>query len=283
MRIRFISFGIIIATVLLLSGCATQQNPDPLEGYNRVAFQFNMDFNKTFVEPAVSGYKYVVPSEARTGVRNFFNNIFTVPDIANDVLQLNWRYTLRDVGRLVLNTTLGLFGVIDVASKVRLEPHTQSFGLMLARWGIWPDSPYFIIPVLGPSTLRDTLSLVPDYFMNPVSYVRPTWHQYPIAGLYMLQLATDTLPKLDSITQDAIDPYIAMRNAYLQNRKLILQRIMNDGQISLGNIEGEEQNIHGALNVDSVDITPKTQPAYPSVENIQKNTNHTATPTRLDL
>jgi len=267
---KSIGFGIIIATMMLLSSCATQQNLDPMEGYNRVAFQFNMDFNKTFVEPAISGYQYVVPSDARTGVRNFFNNIFTVPAIANDVLQLNWRYTLNDVGRLVLNTTLGLFGLIDVASKVGLEPHTQSFGLTLARWGIWRDSPYFVIPFLGPSTLRDTFSLVPDYFMNPIHYIRPTWYQYPIAGLYMLQLATDTLPKLYFITEDAIDPYIATRNAYLQNRQLILQRIMNDGRIPPGGIEGEEQNIHGALNVDSMDIAPMRQrsPAYPSVENI---------------
>ena len=274
MRIKLFGVGVTMTlVVVLLGGCATAQDPDPLEGYNRIAFQFNMDFNKTFVEPAVSGYQYVVPSEARTGVRNFFNNVFTVPDITNDILQLNWRYTLNDIGRLVLNTTVGLFGLIDVASKVGLEPHTQSFGLTLARWGIWRNSPYFIIPILGPSTLRDTIGLVPDYLMTPIRYVKPTWYQYPIAGLYILQLASDTLPKLNFITQDAIDPYVAMRNAYMQNRKLIFQRIMHYGQIPVGGIQGDEQNIHGALNVDSVDTVPSTQPVYPSVENRQKLKN----------
>ena len=229
---HYIRFFCIIIMILALTGCAvaTKENPDPYMGYNRGMYRFNNDFNKMFLTPLTIAYSDVTPGFVRTGVSNFFSNINTVSDVANDVLQGNWRYFLKDTARLFLNTTLGLFGLIDVASNAGLPPHQQSFGLTLYKWGIMRHSPYFVLPFLGPSTVRGTIGLVPDYFMNPISYYRPRYARYILKGVEFLQKATSTLPKLNFIIKNAIDPYVALRNVYLQNQKLVVKQIMTDGQ-----------------------------------------------------
>ena len=262
----------LLAPVLLLAGCAGQPGKvyDPLEGYNRAAFQFNEDFNAVFMQPVVGFYQLAVPKPGRTGVRNFFNNIYTIPNMGNDILQFNWRYFGNDLGRFILNTTVGVFGLVDVASKVGLTPHTQSFGLTLAKWGLWRNPPYLVLPLLGPSNMRDAFGLGADLYMNPVTYVQPSWVRHGSYGLYLTQLATDTLPQMNAITTNAIDPYVAIRSAYLQNRHYVIKQIDSDGQVSDEEREahhnhhelGLSLNFQGRDNNDQLDA-PNEQPSSP--------------------
>jgi phospholipid-binding lipoprotein MlaA len=223
----------------LLAGCvpvnpATKIPQDPYESYNRGMFQFDQDFDNTFLQPVTNVYDKT-PATARNGVRNFFNNIYTVGDIGNDLLQANWRYAGRDTARLGINTVLGFFGLMDPASKMGIQPHQQSFGMTLAKWG-YTNSSYFVLPIFGPSTVSGTVGMVPDYFMNPVTYVNPPAVQYSARGLSSVQLASDSLPKQKFIISMALDPYVAIRNAYLQNREYVIQQIQSDGVVNQASV-----------------------------------------------
>ena len=251
MRVKGILILMAMSLSLFLSGCANtgpDAKMDPFENYNRVMFHFNQGFTQYVGEPVTDAYKFAVPGFARTGVRNFFNNLYTVPDVGNDLLQLNWRYFFNDLARFVINSTVGILGLVDVASHIGLPAHTQSFGLTLARWDIWRNAPYFILPFLGPSTLRGAFGMVPDYFMNPITYLKSGDYQYPLYGLYMIQTATDGIPKEKFIIENAIDPYAALRNAYLQNRAMLIQQVDHDGQVDQ-NIGG----VHGLFDIDTQD------------------------------
>ena len=204
-------------------------NIDPYEKFNRAVFKFNMGFNKAILDPTIGAYNRAVPGRGRLGIHNFFENIQTVPTICNDLFQANFRYAGRDTERLILNTTLGIGGLVDVASDVGLYPRTQSFGLTLAKWGV-RETPYLVLPVIGPTTVAGAVGMVPDFYLSPVNYFHggDGWQYYSVKGVQYLQLASEVLPKIQFITQDALDPYVAMRNAYLQNRRYILEKIDNE-------------------------------------------------------
>lgn len=201
---------------------------DPYQSFNRAMFKFNMSLQRYFISPVVSVYDTLVPSMARSGVGNFFSNVGMVSDIGNDALQTNWHFLGHDLVRFFLNTTLGLFGTIDVASQGGWYSHSQSFGMTLAKWGV-VKSPYLVLPVLGPSTARDAFGLVPDYLMSPWYYgIKHDWRYYSLRALEFTQVASDMLPQQKMIMENAIDPYIALRNAYLQNRAYIIRQIKYD-------------------------------------------------------
>ena len=221
----------IITLTLSLSACATatMQKPDPYAGYNQAIFAFNQTMNRTIFNPITDLYRDVTPGFVRQGVTNFFQNLETVPDMINDLLQFNFRYFLKDTTRLLLNSTLGLGGLVDVAKDAGISAHQQGFGYTLYRWGFFRHSPYFMLPLLGPSNIRNSAGMVPDFFLNPLAYYNPDWQRYTLRSIDALQQATNNLPQLKFITENAIDPYVAVRNAYLQNQKLILRQIMSDG------------------------------------------------------
>lgn len=190
-------------------------------------YQFNTDLSNALLKPVVKAYDTALPDPVRTGVHNFVGNVMMVPTITNDALQANFRYMFRDMARFVINSTLGLLGTVDVASDIGLQPRVQSFGLTLAKWGI-RKSPYVMLPFLGPSTVRGTFGLVPDYFMNPLTYTLQNRDSYIALGVQFIQNASDVLPKEELITSMALDPYIAVRNAYLQNREYLVNKIVNE-------------------------------------------------------
>ncbi len=210
-----------------LSPNLSPNSVDPYEKYNRKVFQFNMDLNKAILKPVVNTYNSILPMTARNGVRNFYGNIMMVPTIGNDALQANFKFMWRDLFRLTVNSTMGFFGLVDVASNIGFGPRTQSFGLTLSKWGIH-QSPYVMVPFLGPSTVRGTFGFVPDYFMNPVSYITPTWSYVGVRGLQLLQNASDVLPQEEMMMQMSVDPYVAVRSAYLQNRAYLQKQIMDE-------------------------------------------------------
>ncbi|MCF6764505.1 VacJ family lipoprotein [Thiotrichales bacterium 19S3-7] len=216
MHKHIINTMLLVLAMMLFSGCATKQNPDPYESMNRAIFNFNDTTYKYAIGPATDAYVYTVPGEFRNGVDNFFSNLGNVSNITNDLLQAEWYYAFVDSSRFVLNSIFGVFGLFDVAKTIGLEAHTQTFGLTLAKWG-YTNSAYLVIPIIGPSTVRDTIGLVPDYLLYPLQYGSiPFPLNLATAGLYGVNQSSIYLPQYNNITEFAFDPYIATRNAYLQ-------------------------------------------------------------------
>ena len=225
----------VLCCVLQLTGCASRTSPDyqvdPLAPMNKTFFAFNRHVNKDVLFPVVHVYDFVVPSFVRTGIHNFYSNTMMISSMVNDGLQANWRYFLNDAGRFIVNSTLGLLGLIDVASNIGLYNHPQGFGYTLSLWGI--DSPYLVLPVMGPMTVNDAVGLVPAYFLNPLIYIKyhPAWVGYMVGGVFFVDVASRALPREQLLTQYAVDPYVSVRDAVLQNRKHVLLELRYDGRV----------------------------------------------------
>lgn len=227
-KIKKIPLIVCLPLFFGLGGCAHlyKQNPqDPFEKYNRSAYNLNSKLDTYILKPITLVYTHLIPWFIRDGIGNFFNNIDTLPDIANDLFQGNLKMASKDTARFLLNSSFGIGGIFDIAKKGGLHRHYQSFSKTLYVWG-WKDSAYFILPALGPSTIRGTVSLVPSHYMDPLTYVKPTGLKYTLDGVKFAQIASVALPTRDKITQMAIDPYAAERNAFMQNLKY---RLSSDG------------------------------------------------------
>jgi len=218
--------GLVLLCALggLVGGCATVGgNPnDPLEGYNRAMFSFNDSVDKAFVKPVAKGYKEVMPRFARTGVTNFFSNLGDVWIGINNVLQGKIGRGVSDFGRFAINTTVGIAGLFDVASKAGLQKHNEDFGQTLGRWGMG-SGPYVVLPLLGPSDVRDGFSLFAvDWHGDPLWYVNniPTRNEL-VAGRFVDQRA-NLLDASRLMEEAALDPYAYVRSAYLQHRRSLV-------------------------------------------------------------
>ena len=231
MKFYFQPIGYVAFAASLLGGCASTgpSNPvDPYENYNRTIYQVNDTFYKYVGTPINVTYKTVTPEVLRTGIGNVLSNVGTIPSMANDALQFNWRYLGKDTLRFVLNTTLGFFGLIDVAGMSGIPAHQQSFSYTLAKWG-WVNSNYFMIPLLGPGTVSSAVSLPFNYFMSPMTYAVTNNWSWGLWGMTGVQKIYEILPSYNTINDTAVDPYIAIRNAFEQNRAFVIQQIQNDG------------------------------------------------------
>jgi phospholipid-binding lipoprotein MlaA len=204
---------------------SAKANVDPFEKYNRVVFKVNKGLMETVFEPVVNIYDKSFPSFIREGVHNFFGNIQMFPTIGNDLLQANFKWAGRDFMRLFLNTTLGGVGFVDVASSVHLYPRSQSFGLTLGKWGV-KDTPYVVLPILGPTTVRGVVGLVPDFYMSPINYMDKNRYFWGLKAIEYIQIGSDVFPKVRFIMDNSLDPYVAMRNAYLQNQHYLLEQVV---------------------------------------------------------
>lgn len=212
--------------VSVLAGCASNpgnttgvsaEKRDPLEPFNRQVHRFNMLVDKAVLRPAAKGYKQVTPKPVKNSISNFFSNLSMPVTILNDLLQLKPIVAVRDTGRFLVNSTVGLLGLFDPASKWNLPPHSEDFGITLARWGV-ASGPYLVLPLLGPSTLRDAFGLIPGYFASP--YYWSGWSSRTRLGMQSLravQLRAQFLD-LDKMLTQAYDPYALMRNTWLQHR-----------------------------------------------------------------
>src|SRR5687767_2673213 len=156
-----------LLSVLVLSGCATARNPkDPLEPLNRSVYQFNQTIDRLALKPVAKGYRAAVPVPVRGGLTNVFGNFRDVTTAVNNLLQLKVSTAASDVARVAVNSTVGILGVFDVASRIGLSKHDEDFGQTLGRWGV-PDGPYLVLPLFGPSNARDSVGLIGDYFTDP--------------------------------------------------------------------------------------------------------------------
>ena len=216
MRALLIS-GLMALT--LLNGCASTGNArDPLEPVNRAIYHFNDGFDNTLLKPAAEIYRGVLPQIVRTGVSNFFSNINDVLIALNNLLQGKVLDAASDVGRVAINTTVGLLGVLDLATEVGLEKHDEDFGQTLGRWGIG-DGPYLVLPFFGPSNLRDTLGRAVDYRTDPLTYVDPSRDRNQLWLARLINRRSELLDTSKILETAALDPYEFLRDAYLQRRR----------------------------------------------------------------
>jgi phospholipid-binding lipoprotein MlaA len=215
---------VLCAAAALLSACATlppDSPSDPLEPVNRAMFSFNRTADRYVLKPVAKGYVAVMPNFAQKAVINFFGNLGEPITIVNGVLQGKFVQASSDTGRFLLNSTFGIAGLVDVATKTGLPRHDEDFGQTLGYWGVGTGA-YLMLPFLGPSNGRDLIGRGADYFTNPLYYVQQnnTDDQYLFYGSTALSVVSlrAQLLSADALVDGAIDPYIFIRTAYLQNR-----------------------------------------------------------------
>lgn len=209
---------IVAVIAVVLSGCATTENnpKDPFEGFNRAMFKVNEGID-VVVKPMAQGYDAAAPLPVKAGIGNFFGNIFDVWTAVNNFLQGKGEQGLSDFGRVLVNTTIGIGGVFDVASEMGLEKHAEDFGQTLGKWGV-DDGPFFFWPIIGPRTTRDTFGWFVDTYADPVWYVNDIPLRNSLVGVRYIDLRASLLPTDRIVDQAAFDKYIYIRDAYLQNR-----------------------------------------------------------------
>ena len=252
---RVAVISLVVATGVL-TGCASTgpnifrtagDKLDPIEPVNRVTYKFNDALDKAIVKPIAQGYKAVLPTQVRYCIQNVFGNVADVPTSLNNFLQGKFIEGGSDLCRVAINTTVGVAGCFDFASKWGFEKHNEDFGQTLGRWGL-PSGPYLVLPFLGPSTLRDAGALLVDSRLDPVMYI----YDVPVRNVtYALRLVDRRAQLLDAgnILEDAaLDPYVFIRDAYLARRHSLVT-------------DGKEQDIPDTPEGDGSQPTSPPVPA----------------------
>ena len=244
-----------LGLAVVLSGCATTggigsadnaavPNPvDPYERFNRTMFSFNDKVDQYALKPAATVYKRVLPSFVQTGVYNFFGNLGDVWTAVNNLLQGRVADGVTDVMRFAVNTTFGLGGLLDIGSEAGMQKHRQDFGATLGVWGV-QSGPYVVLPLLGPSTVRDTAALPVDFAGDPWTYVKPDPTRYIGAGVRVIDMRAGVLDASNLIEDAALDRYEFIRDAYLQRRA---------GKISSNRERGADSKYRALPDEDDVD------------------------------
>jgi len=210
-----------LSAMLTLTGCATGPNAnpkDPMEPLNRGVYQFNDAVDRALVKPVASAYRDVLPLPVRTGVTHFFANLQDAWSGVNNALQLKPVETAESFLRFGINTVFGLAGVLDIATEMRIARHTEDFGQTLGYWGIGAG-PYVVLPLLGPSTLRDTAALPVDAQGNLVSQTSDVPTRNSATTLNLLNRRSRLLDATKMLDEVALDPYTFTRDAFLQRRR----------------------------------------------------------------
>ncbi len=234
-----IRFFLLLAS-LALGGCAsTHHNPkDPLEPFNRGVYQFNDALDKAIVKPAAKGYNTVVPPPAKMMVSNFFSNLNDITVAINNLLQFKIADAISDGGRILVNSTIGLLGLADVASAVGLEKHNEDFGQTLGRWGV-NSGPYLVIPFFGPSSIRDGAGLYADSHPRVLQRVKPVDARNQLIATNVLSKRASLLDQEKVFDEAAIDRYSFIRDAYLQRR----QGLVYDGDPPREKFDDDEDGV----------------------------------------
>lgn len=257
----------ILLTVLCLVFTGTshaQEIDDPLEEMNRGVFWFNDKVDRYFLEPVAEGYDFVMPDRAQRGITNFFDNLAYPQCLLSDVVQLKFGQALDHTGRFVINSTLGLFGFIDVAKEFGLPRHDEDFGLALAYHGV-PHGPYLVLPILGPSSVRDGFGRLVDGLIHPFSIVSYTDADaklkdvllYGGRAVELVQTRANLVDAIDASRSSSVDEYLFVQGAWVQYRRGLLfdgnppeeedEFFEEEGEVTLGHVvsEGGAQTTDG--------------------------------------
>jgi phospholipid-binding lipoprotein MlaA len=244
--------GMLIGAAVTLSGCAStggveqqvEANPvDPYEGFNRKMYVFNDTVDDYVAKPMADAYKFITPQFVQTGVFNFFNNLKNINVVLNDVLQAKFQQSAQDSGRFMINTTVGLAGLFDVAKEFGLEQNEEDFEQTLAVWGV-PQGSYLVLPILGPSTARGIPGAIFDTAANPITYVGA-----PVQLISMLNARANAEGALKFIDEAALDPYVFTRESFLQWRNSLAM----DGKVEPSDdlLDFEDEALEGDVNAAS--------------------------------
>ena len=246
--------GMLIGAAISLGGCATtgvteQQNiatkVDPYEHFNRKIFIFNDTVDDYVAAPISDAYKWITPQFMQTGVYNFFSNLKNINVVINDVLQAKFAQSAHDTGRFALNTTMGLGGIVDVATHVGLEQNDEDFEQTLAVWGV-PQGYYLVIPFLGPSTMRGIPGAAFDTAANPVTYIG-----LPVQLISLLNTRANAEGSLKFIDEAALDPYVFTRESFLQWRNNLATDGKSETSLDLDDELGEDTTASAVKNSDT--------------------------------
>ena len=213
---------LVVTSVLAMSACSTlpdeQRDPsDPWEPANRSLYKFNDAIDRATLKPISKGYRAVMPGPARRGVSNFFKNLTTPRSSLNNLLQGKPHRSASELARFAINSTLGIGGLFDVAGATGFEEFDEDFGQTFAVWGM-PDGPYVMLPILGPQTLRDTIALPFDIVTDPLYQYNNASVRDPLYAVRLIDLRYRLLVT-DKLLEESNDPYVTLRESYLQNRE----------------------------------------------------------------
>lgn len=215
----------LILSLSMLGGCATiegEADPDdPFESFNRTMYDVNDTLDRAILTPVAQGYSAILPSPVNKGVSNFFSNIDDVVVLFNDILQLKFEQTLSDGARIFFNTSFGLLGIFDVASSLDLPKHNEDFGQTLGYWGV-DTGAYIVWPFFGPSNLRDSVGLIADAYVNPLYDVQPNGDRIALLAVDLIDTRAGLLSASKILQEAALDPYLFVRDAYLQRRQSLV-------------------------------------------------------------
>lgn len=213
---------LLTVAALLLHGCASspggKSGVDPLERYNRAIHSFNQKVDRYVAKPLAEGYQAVTPGFVDKGVTNFFGNLDDIATLFNSLLQLKGTKAMTTLGRITINSSLGLFGLVDVATAFGLPRQDEDFGQTLGYWGV-PSGPYLVLPFWGPSTVRDSFGLAGDYFTEPYTYLPEQSTRWGLFALEVVDTRADLLSAGRILERSTFDPYAFLRDAYLQRRR----------------------------------------------------------------
>ena len=210
--------GFAALVLLLVQGCASVKSADvrdPWEPMNRNIYNFNDAVDTVAVKPATQIYVNVVPSFVRTGLHNVVSNLGDVWSMANSAMQLKLQHTAESFMRVSVNTVFGLGGLLDIASEMGIERHKEDFGQTLGYWGVKPG-PYVVLPLLGPSTLRDSLSFPVDYQGDATRQFSDRATRNSLTAVRTVDMRANLLKTVDTVKEASLDPYSFVRDAFLQ-------------------------------------------------------------------
>lgn len=224
-----LKFCLSLLLIGVLTGCTrhpTDPN-DPLEPFNRAMFAFNMGVDHMIYRPVTKVYTTIIPPPLQRGVSNVFSNLGELTTIPNDLLQGKFKYMFMDFWRFVINSTIGIGGLFDVATRMGLPKHYEDFGMTLAYYSDKKTSPYLVLPFIGPITLRSAVTQPLDYYTGPWPYMHPDSFRYSMLGLKWLNIRAGLMPA-NKLIDTAFDPYAFMRSAYMQRRMQMIQNNEHD-------------------------------------------------------
>lgn len=228
---------------------------DPYEGFNRPMFSFNDKLDTYVLKPVATVYNAIMPRPLNQGIHNFFNNLDMLPTIANDILQLHFFQMTSDLWRLGVNTTVGVGGLFDVATRIGLKYRPNDFGLTLATWG-WRNSNYLVLPFFGPYTVRDTFKIPVDYYAFSIyPYINSNTISYSLYALSIVDRRAQLLQYQPLFEVAAIDRYVFIRNAYMQSRAYQIEQHKNLGyraQLEGNCVTNHNFAAHGCIPANDV-------------------------------